>query len=71
MNPVCTHLDQIREVTPSSPGCEECLQTGDSSNLSNLARTGTIATLIRWIGKMSQFAVARAGASESNYKQWQ
>jgi hypothetical protein len=22
----CTHLDQIREVTPSSPGCEDCLE---------------------------------------------
>lgn len=26
----CTHLDQIMEVVPSSDGCEECLQTGDS-----------------------------------------
>ena len=25
----CTHLDEIRDVTPGSPGCEECLQTGD------------------------------------------
>lgn len=25
----CIHLDQIREVTPSADGCEECLQTGD------------------------------------------
>jgi uncharacterized UBP type Zn finger protein len=25
----CTHLDQIRDVTPGSSGCEECLQTGD------------------------------------------
>lgn len=25
----CTHLDTIREVTPSSTGCEECLRTGD------------------------------------------
>jgi hypothetical protein len=24
----CTHLDQLREVTPSAQGCEECLQTG-------------------------------------------
>ena len=25
----CTHLDQIRAVTPRTPnGCEECLQTG-------------------------------------------
>ena len=30
MNPACTHLDQIREVTPSAPGCEECLQMGDT-----------------------------------------
>lgn len=26
----CTHLDQIRGVTPSAQGCEDCLQTGDS-----------------------------------------
>ena len=25
----CTHLDTIREVTPSAPGCEDCLRTGD------------------------------------------
>lgn len=25
----CTHKDQIREVRPSSEGCEECLQSGD------------------------------------------
>jgi hypothetical protein len=22
----CSHLDQIQEVTPSSPGCEDCLE---------------------------------------------
>jgi len=25
----CRHLDQIRPVTPSARGCEECLRTGD------------------------------------------
>src|SRR6266516_925211 len=25
----CTHLDQIREVTPSADGCEDCLKIGD------------------------------------------
>jgi hypothetical protein len=29
MGEQCTHLDQIREVTPSANGCEECLQSGD------------------------------------------
>jgi uncharacterized UBP type Zn finger protein len=24
----CTHLDTIRDVTPSAPGCEECLKIG-------------------------------------------
>jgi hypothetical protein len=29
MTPSCTHLDTIREVTPSSmEGCSECLATG-------------------------------------------
>jgi uncharacterized UBP type Zn finger protein len=30
MEPVCTHLDTIRQVTPSAQGCEDCLKTGDS-----------------------------------------
>lgn len=29
MTTQCTHLDQIRKVTPSAPGCEDCLKTGD------------------------------------------
>ena len=24
----CSHLDQIQDVTPSSPGCEDCLAGG-------------------------------------------
>jgi uncharacterized UBP type Zn finger protein len=24
----CSHLDQIRNVAPSGPGCKECLETG-------------------------------------------
>jgi uncharacterized UBP type Zn finger protein len=27
---VCIHRDQIREVTPSARGCEECLKMGDT-----------------------------------------
>ena len=30
MNNECTHTDQIREVTPSADGCEDCLKTGDT-----------------------------------------
>ncbi len=31
MNVPCTHLDQIHDVTPNTPGgCEECLQMGDT-----------------------------------------
>ncbi len=26
----CQHIDQIREVTPNSEGCAECLKLGDS-----------------------------------------
>ena len=26
----CAHVDQIKEVVPSSKGCEDCLKTGDS-----------------------------------------
>ena len=28
MNRTCTHLDQVRDVTPSSAGCEDCLRIG-------------------------------------------
>ena len=30
MDETCTHLEQIREVTASARGCEDCLKTGDS-----------------------------------------
>jgi hypothetical protein len=26
--PVCTHLDQVNDVTPAADGCVECLATG-------------------------------------------
>jgi uncharacterized UBP type Zn finger protein len=26
----CKHLSQIREVTPSAKGCEDCLKMGDT-----------------------------------------
>jgi len=26
----CTHVDQVRDVTPSADGCEECLKRGDT-----------------------------------------
>ena len=26
----CTHVDQIRDVTPASRGCEQCLALGDT-----------------------------------------
>ncbi len=26
--PICTHLDQVREITPLSAGCAECLRIG-------------------------------------------
>jgi hypothetical protein len=30
MNGHCSHLDTIRDVTPSARGCEECLKLGDT-----------------------------------------
>ena len=30
MSKRCTHLNSIRDVTPSALGCEECLKTGDA-----------------------------------------
>lgn len=29
MADTCTHLDTVEPVEPSSPGCEDCLRTGD------------------------------------------
>jgi uncharacterized UBP type Zn finger protein len=29
MSNTCTHLDTVEDVTPSSPGCADCLRTGD------------------------------------------
>lgn len=29
-NVTCTHRDQIRDVTPSGEGCQECLAMGDT-----------------------------------------
>ena len=28
MNDLCEHVDQVREVTPSAKGCEDCLRIG-------------------------------------------
>jgi uncharacterized UBP type Zn finger protein len=30
MEPPCTHLHTIRDVTPSSDGCEDCLRIGST-----------------------------------------
>lgn len=30
MPAVCEHISQIRDVKPSSKGCEDCLKTGDT-----------------------------------------
>lgn len=35
----CPHLDQIRVVTPSADGCEECLRMGDTWVSLRLCRT--------------------------------
>ena len=29
MSLACKHLAQVREVTPSADGCEDCLRVGD------------------------------------------
>ena len=28
MADTCTHLDTVQQVSPSSPGCEDCLRSG-------------------------------------------
>ena len=28
MEAICTHLNQVKEVTPSADGCEDCLRAG-------------------------------------------
>jgi uncharacterized UBP type Zn finger protein len=39
MTTTCIHLDQIRQVTPSAKGCEECLAMGDRWVHLRLCRT--------------------------------
>ena len=36
----CPHLDQMREVTPRSNGCEDCLRIGDTWLVDHLRRRG-------------------------------
>jgi uncharacterized UBP type Zn finger protein len=38
-NMACTHLDQIKDVTPSADGCEDCLKIGDTWNHLRLCMT--------------------------------
>jgi hypothetical protein len=33
----CSHFDQIRNVTPSAQGCEDCLRIGGSGSSSGFA----------------------------------
>jgi Zn-finger in ubiquitin-hydrolases and other protein len=37
--PTCFHADQVREVTPSARGCEECLKIGSPWVHLRLCRT--------------------------------
>jgi uncharacterized UBP type Zn finger protein len=30
MTDTCAHLDQVKSVTPSARGCEDCLRIGDT-----------------------------------------
>ena len=39
MADACSHTDAIRPVTPSAPGCEECLQIGSRWVHLRLCRT--------------------------------
>ena len=39
MSKTCTHLNAIRDVTPSALGCQECLETGDAWLHLRLCRT--------------------------------
>ena len=37
--PICFHADEVREVTPSARGCEECLKMGSPWVHLRLCRT--------------------------------
>lgn len=39
VEPDCSHLNGIKEVTPSADGCEDCLRTGDTWFHLRLCRT--------------------------------
>jgi len=30
MSEICAHFQNLKEVTPSGPGCKECLEKGDT-----------------------------------------
>ena len=48
MSKTCTHLNTIRDVTPSALGCEECLKTGRrlGASAESAARAGMSAAAI-------------------------
>ena len=45
MTQQCSHLDQIRDVTPSSNGCEDCLKMGHEPGLGKPGLAAGLTTL--------------------------
>jgi len=49
MSAACTHLDQIRDVVPRTPGgCEECLATGGWWEHKRQSSPGSSERTIGW-----------------------
>ncbi len=58
---VCTHLDMIRPVKPTAPGCEECLKTGTEWVHLRMCRTcGHVGCCDSSIGKHARKHAHRA-----------
>ena len=62
MAKTCTHLDMIRDVSPTAPGCEECLRTGGQWVHLRMCRTcGHVGCCDSSPGKHARKHAHRAG----------
>ena len=65
----CTHLDTIRDVTPSAEGCEDCLRTGDRwSDLSSHTKgcEECLKTGGRWVHLRLCLSCGHVGCCDSS-----
>lgn len=59
MSTTCSHLDQIQDVTPSTPGgCEECLQTGDTWVHLRICLTSATSVVVTVLGTSTRRSIS-------------